>query len=311
MRHIQGQTDGDRLTARQTSRDGGSRDEGQTDGQHSEEYMKKTEMGIFRDKDKSTDPRRDRNRRERESRESRRGAQTESGRRSRRGAQTHTPGRPGDPDADGIRGGAAKPPCLPRGPPRNRACGAKQRGSQSPRDPSQVPGGLTGPGGSPGGQAEAGRTPASGGRRSGRAHVCRRGRWSRDSTRGAPLSLNPAPRSSWQRLPQPALLHFSRCLSRSSRGRRPCLRLRGAPAPGSAPHLPLPLAELSGRAPGCNYCPAPCSRRSLAPLLAASEPLPGCRLSESPAPRPSTCFPERQEPGSCCVSGAGTHGPYG
>lgn len=145
MRHIQGQTDGDRLTARQTSRDRGSRDEGQTDGQHSEEYMKKTEMGIFRDKDKSTDPRRDRNRRERESRESRRGAQTESGRRSRRGAQTHTPGRPGDPDADGIRGGAAKPPCLPRGPPRNRACGAKQRGSQSPRDPSQVPGGSRGP----------------------------------------------------------------------------------------------------------------------------------------------------------------------
>lgn len=97
MRHIQGQTDGDRVTARQTSRDGGPRNEGQMD--NTAKSTRRKQKRGFSETRTGAQIHAETETQERESRESRRGAQTESGRRSRRGHRpalpdARTPGRP-------------------------------------------------------------------------------------------------------------------------------------------------------------------------------------------------------------------------
>lgn len=125
------------------------------------------------------------------------------------------------------------------------------------------------------------------------------------SRRGTPLSRNPAPRSSWQRLPPPGAPTFQQV---------PELELPPPPPPvppappRPCPRLSAPLARSpwrSRRAQGCRS--QPCALRSwrcLAPLPTSEFPagsfaLPSLRHLALPPVSPA-----KQDPGPCDAPGA-------
>lgn len=124
--------------------------------------------------------------------------------------------------------------------------------------------------------------------------------WALQEGGGTPLSRNPAPRSSWQRLPPPGAPTFQQVLE-------PELPPPPPPVPPAPPRpcsrLSLPLAEPAR--PGAPL-PAPRARLLEVPRPSHSHRGISRRLfcpAEPPASRPSTCFPRQAGSRSLLRSG--------
>lgn len=115
--------------------------------------------------------------------------------------------------------------------------------------------------------------------RSGCAHVCRgRGICPESQGGGTPLSRNPAPRSSWQRLPPAGAPTFQQVPELELPPPPPLPPAPRRPALGSPPCPPAPPGG-AGAPRGAAPCPALRAWRCLAPLLPSSQSPRGSGLS--------------------------------